>query len=184
MRSDVDVAGDSGSRRHTRDQLHTLADASARPELVLTLGYTGIRWGEAAGLRVRNLNMLRRRLHIEENAVQVDGKIKVGTPKSHEQRSVPFPSFLAPVLAKARTNKGPNDLVFGNSRDHLKPPRFGDGWFDGAVSRVQETDEHFPRVTPHDLRHTAASLAVAERLEERARAESLGKNWAKLVQQQ
>ncbi|MGZ5370046.1 MAG: site-specific integrase, partial [Aeromicrobium sp.] len=30
------------------------------------------------------------------------------------------------------------------------------GWFAGAVRRAQ-----IPRVTPHDLRHTAASLAIS-----------------------
>jgi len=30
----------------------------------------------------------------------------------------------------------------------------------GAVRRCQEADPTFPRVTAHDLRHTAASLAI------------------------
>ena len=34
-------------------------------------------------------------------------------------------------------------------------------WFEGAVARVRETDRDFPRLTPHDLRHTAASLAIS-----------------------
>lgn len=29
------------------------------------------------------------------------------------------------------------------------------------MKRVTQADEHFPRVTPHDLRHTAASLAIS-----------------------
>ena len=31
----------------------------------------------------------------------------------------------------------------------------------GAVARCMKADETFPRVTAHDLRHTAASLAVS-----------------------
>ena len=30
-----------------------------------------------------------------------------------------------------------------------------------AVARCQQADETFPRVTAHDLRHTAASLAIS-----------------------
>jgi phosphoribosylformylglycinamidine synthase len=44
------------------------------------LAYCGLRWGEATGLRVRNLDMLRRRLAVEENAVQVGNVVRVGTP--------------------------------------------------------------------------------------------------------
>lgn len=35
------------------------------------------------------------------------------------------------------------------------------GWFEYAIRRAQEIDPTFPRITPHDLRHTAASLAVS-----------------------
>ena len=38
---------------------------------MLLLAYTGLRWGEAVGLRVRDLDMLRRRATVSENAVQV-----------------------------------------------------------------------------------------------------------------
>lgn len=43
----------------------------------------------------------------------------------------------------------------------LPYPNAGSGWFAGAVKRACEEDEEFPRVTLHDLRHTAASLAVS-----------------------
>jgi len=34
------------------------------------------------------------------------------------------------------------------------------GWFHNAVKAARAVDPTFPRVTPHDLRHTAASLAI------------------------
>jgi integrase len=145
----------------THDQLQTLAEKSAHPALVLTLGYCGLCWGEATALRVRNVNQLRRRLHIEENAVLVGSDIHVGTPKTWEQRSVPFPAFLSPMLAELCQGKGPNDLVFGKGRTHMKRGDYITGWFATAVRRVQSLDETMPRVTPHDLRHTAASFAVS-----------------------
>ncbi|HYB38964.1 MAG TPA: site-specific integrase [Mycobacterium sp.] len=33
--------------------------------------------------------------------------------------------------------------------------------FEPAVTRCQAADDTFPAITPHDLRHTAASLAVS-----------------------
>ena len=35
------------------------------------------------------------------------------------------------------------------------------GWFVRAVRKCQEQDSTFPYITPHDLRHTAASLAIS-----------------------
>lgn len=68
----------------SHDQVATLAACSAYPTLVQTLPYTGLRWGEATGLRVRSVNRLRRRFVIEENAVMIAYEIHVGTPKTHE----------------------------------------------------------------------------------------------------
>ncbi len=75
--------------------------------LVYALAYTGMRWGEVTGLRVRNVDLQRRRARVEENAVKVSTKIVVGTPKTHETRSVPLPASCCRVwrsrwLARAR----------------------------------------------------------------------------------
>jgi len=150
----------------THEQVQQLAQQAGKvgaqyETLVYVLAYCGLRWGEATGLRVRNLDMLRRRLAIEENAVQVGSAVKVGSPKTHERRSVPFPSFLAPLLAKRCEDKGRDDLVFTsptNPGKHLKrsSSATAKSWFVLSVKRAG-----IPRVTPHDLRHTAASLAVS-----------------------
>ena len=141
----------------THQQVAELAAASGTYEgLVLLMAYTGLRWGEAIGLRVRDLDMLRRRATISENAVQVGQEICVGTPKAHKRRSVPLPEFLLPYLARQCDGRDRDDLQFpGKDGGHLKRPRT-DGWFVKAVAV-----SGVPRVTPHDLRHSAASLAVS-----------------------
>lgn len=75
--------------------MHTLATQSRYPTIVYTLAYTGIRWGELSGLRVRNVDTARRRLRIEENAVLVNATMHVGSTKTNEARSVPYPGFLS-----------------------------------------------------------------------------------------
>lgn len=68
--------------------------------LVLAAAYTGLRWGELAGLRVDRLDMLRRRIDVAEILVEVDGSLSFGPPKTKKSRSrVGFPPFLADVLA-------------------------------------------------------------------------------------
>jgi integrase len=142
----------------SHQQVAALAAASGEHEgLVLFLAYTGLRWGEVVGLRVHDLDMLRKRATISENAVQSGRKIHVGSPKSHKQRTVPMPAFLLPYLARQCEAKSRGALLWDNGDGtHLRRPHPTSGWFAKAV-----TASRVPRVTPHDLRHTAASLAVS-----------------------
>lgn len=117
------------------------------------------RWGEATGLRVKHLDMPKRWLMIEENAVQVGSVIEVGTPKNHKKRTVPFPRFLSEPLARQCEGKGREDLVFpGDNGHHLRLATVHEdnmSWFASAVKRSDLPS------TPHDLRHSAASFAVS-----------------------
>lgn len=144
----------------THQQVEDLAATSRYPLIVRLLAYTGLRWGEATGLRVKHVDLARRRLSVEENAVMVGATVIVGTPKTHETRTVPYPSFLDDAIATAIKGKRPEDLLLGAGKKHMRLPNSRDGWFAAAVKRAQSADKAFPRVTPHDLRHTAASLAI------------------------
>ena len=75
---------------------------------------------------------------------------------------MPFPAFLVGPLASAQEDKKHDALVFGAGAVYLSTPTQGDGWFAGARRRAAESDPTFPPgVTLHDLRHTAASLAIS-----------------------
>ncbi len=128
---------------------------------MLLLGVAGLRWGEAAALRVRDVNFLRRRVVLHENAVAVGGRTHVGTLKSGHHRSVALPAFVVDELAATCAGKDRDELIWP-ARDggYLAPPT-NKSWLAGAVERCQKADKTFPRVTAHALRHTAASLAIA-----------------------
>ncbi len=91
----------------SHDQVATLAECSAYSTLVLTLAHTGLRWGEATGLRVRRVNRLRRRFVIEDNAVFIAYEIEVGMPKTHEKRSMP--DHRPPAWRHVPVSAGPAD---------------------------------------------------------------------------
>lgn len=141
----------------SHEQLHALADVDPHYRtLVLTLGYLGPRWGEATAFDVRHVNPLRRRLHVDRNMVQVDGKLHEGTPKGGRSRKLPIPDFLLPLLLEQCEGKAPTDPLFtGRDGGRLRRPPTQRGWFQQAILKAG-----VPRLTPHDLRHTAASLAV------------------------
>ena len=142
----------------THEQVHALADAAGQQgPMVLLLAYCGLRWGEATALRVRDVDLLRRRVSVVENAVEVGHRIVVGTPKSHKRRTVPLPRFLVEHLARQCESKGREHLLFPSpDGGHLRRPHGDGGWFESAVATAG-----VPPLTPHGLRHTAASLAVS-----------------------
>jgi integrase len=137
------------------------AEVDHLPEVIRFLAYTGLRWGEMAALRVQDFDMLRRRVNISQ-AVTESGTLIWGLTKTHERRSVPFPASLSEELAALMVGKGRGDLVFLGKRGAvLRGGNYRNRYFSKAVAKCQETDETFPTITPHDLRHTAASLAVS-----------------------
>lgn len=142
-------------------QVDLLAREARYPEVILFLAYTGLRWGEATGLRVRDVDVMRRRVYVQENAVMVNGEVHTGTPKTHASRSVPYPDFIDPGIRANLRGKSPEQLLFGNGDEHLRLPNSKDGWFAAAVRRCRAIDPDFPQISPHDLRHTAASLAIS-----------------------
>lgn len=119
------------------------------------LAYTGLRWGELAGLHGPDIDTIGRRISVNRNAVQVGSKVIVGTPKTHELRTVPLPKFLAEQL-KQHVRPG---IVFPTRQGgYRRSPRAAGtqrSWWRTAIAKAG-----IPEVTPHDMRHTAASLAV------------------------
>jgi integrase len=142
----------------THAQVHQLADACGEYRLVvLFLAYTGLRWGEMAALRVSRIDFLRRRALIAESVTPVKGVMTFGPTKGHERREVPLPRFLLEDLAQHVAGKKPDDLVFTGMRGAaLRYPVFQRAALNQACERLG-----IPRLTPHELRHTAASLAIA-----------------------
>jgi integrase len=143
-------------------QVSALAAAVERdPEVVRFLSYTGLRSGEMAALRVSDFDMLRRRVNVSRSVTESGGLVW-STPKTWERRSVPFPAVLADELAALMVRKGRDDLVFTDMRGGvLRNSNWRARVFTPAVEKCQTDDESFPSITPHDLRHTAASLAVS-----------------------
>jgi integrase len=158
------------------DDVARLADESGEHRaLVLLLAYCGLRWGEAIALRVVDVEFLRRRLAVHENAVQIGTRHAVGPIKGRKARSVPVPEFVLDELSTQCRDKSRGDLVFGD-RGYLQRPKSATGWFQAAVKRAG-----VQHITPHDLRHTCASLAVSAGVNVLALQRMLGHTSAKMT---
>jgi integrase len=139
-------------------QVAELAEACGPYALVVQfLAYTGLRWGEMAALRVRRVDLERRRVRVVESVTEVNGHLVWGVPKNHECRSVVLPRFLADQLSKHLVGKTEDDLVFTAPQGGvLRVRNFRRTAFDQAVISLGLNGFH-----PHELRHTAASLAIS-----------------------
>jgi integrase len=150
-------------RKHRYLTHRQVADLSAqlddRAALIVTvLAYCGLRWGELAALRIADVDFLRRRLTVERSVSDVNGALVWrATTKGHQHRSVPFPRFLVDVLAARCIGRGPTELLFpSRAGTALRVKNFRRDNFDAAAARAGLGGLH-----PHELRHTAASLAIA-----------------------
>jgi integrase len=147
--------------------------------VVLFLAYTGVRFGEMAALKVGRLDLPRRRAVIAESVTVVQGKGFVwSAPKTHTRREVPLPDFLAEQLAPLVEDKAPDELVFPSVRSGgpIRATHFRRGHFDAAANAIG-----LPGLHPHELRHTAASLAIASGADVKVLQQMLGHSSATMT---
>jgi integrase len=143
----------------THQQVHELAEACGDEYrlAVLFLAYTGLRWGEMAALKVRRIDFLRRRVLVAESVTPVRGGMTWGDTKGHERREVALPRFLIDDLSRQVAGRTPDDLVFTGQRGAaMRSGTFRRGPLAAAAKTIGVPGFH-----PHELRHTAASLAIA-----------------------
>ncbi|MUL85232.1 MULTISPECIES: site-specific integrase [unclassified Mycolicibacterium] len=176
-RHDLPEAPETEQHYLTHAQLIQFASGAGRFEtLTLILGYCGLRFGEAAALRRRDVGDKKITVRNSATYVQGQGIVETAT-KTKRTRRVPVPT---PVWERLKTElpTEPDAFVFPSRKGgHLPLGEYR--WaFDNGVSdvqaatkvkRQQETAEagepstpEFPTITPHDLRHTCASLAISE----------------------
>jgi integrase len=145
----------------TPAEIERLAEAICPPygTLIRFAAWAGLRFGELAGLKVGRLDLLSGKVAVVETITQVRGKLHTGPPKSGESRSVRLPRFLCDELGTylADRSHAPDDLVFtslqGGPLRHSK-------FFLSFKAAVRDAELEPLRF--HDLRHTAASLMIAQ----------------------
>ncbi len=163
----VELPRSSSEEMHFLDpaEVERLADA-INPRyraLVSTAAYTGLRWGELAGLRMKHLDLLHRRIFVLEILTEVDGAHSFGAPKTAaSKRAVRFPAALADQFTahlKAYGPSSPDGLVFTAAGGALlRRSNFRrSAW--GPALKAAGLD---PGVRVHDLRHTCAALLIAQ----------------------
>ena len=135
--------------------------------LVNILITTGLRRGECVGLQWGDIDSNKLEMAVKRNVSidrEAESKIHIGETKTKEQRTVPISQRLNGMLKRFRAEQEekygklmPSAFIFCRSDNPYAPiyPTEPTRWQAKFVKR-----HNLPKVSPHDLRHTAATLAL------------------------
>jgi integrase len=142
-------------------EIEALADAArGRKErlAILLMGYAGLRAGEVGGLRVQDVDFLKRSISVRQAAWRVNGERGVGPVKTaYSRRSLRIPNFLVDELSAYLRdhntapdgrilhgrNFAPIEHIVVNKMVHAAAKRAG-----------------LPPVHAHALRHSCAAMLI------------------------
>lgn len=140
--------------------------------LIRMLAYTGLRIGEALALKVSDVEMARNRVLIERTWTDSNGAIKLGPPKSGKARRVPIHGFLSHEYRSLIEGRSPDCWLFEAPRGGNHSPN---NWRSRVWQKaIRGSEFQLMKLTPHGLRHTAASMAIAAGADVKVVQEMLG----------
>jgi integrase len=136
-------------------QLAEQVDSRRDRVLIVVAGYCGLRWGELAALRWTDIDLDLRRLRVSRAYSEEAPRGEMSPVKDHQARTVPIPGTVVAELTNLQAQSGPSELVFPSANfTPLRNRNFRRDSFDAATAALGLT------ITPHNLRDTAASLAI------------------------
>lgn len=137
--------------------------AATMPErfrlLILLAAWCGLRYGELAELRRRDIDADAMTVHVTRAVTWLKGQTVIGTPKSSAgRRTIHMPASLRPVVLEhlaTHAQPGPDGLLFpAASGKHLHPSTLMKPYRKARAAAGR------PDLRLHDLRHTAATTAA------------------------
>ncbi len=173
----------------TAEQVRTLAEAMERPQdrlAVYTAAYCGPRAGELWALRrLKDIELLRSVIQVRRALKALDAKRSDGTrgpvfgpPKNGKTRPITMPKFIRAMYVDhlatpAPGGAGADALVFTSPEGGVvRHGLFMRRVFKPTVQRALPAELHGLRF--HDLRHTCASLLIAQGAHPKIIQERLG----------
>jgi integrase len=147
-------------REHIRGPLVALDEIGALAGETAP-AYTGLRWGELAGLRRCDVDLERNLVSVTRKLAEVNGQLSFSPPKTAAgKRTIGMPSLVARSLAvhiDLYALPGAEGLVFPSADGQpMRRSNFRRRVWEPATTEVGMSGFRF-----HDLRHTAATLAAA-----------------------
>ena len=176
-----DVEHDPITPGRARAIIQAVKGHRLEPLYILMLA-TGLREGEAIGLKWPDLNLDANTLRVQRVLQRVQGEWLFKEPKTQRsRRTISLPEPVAKALRQHRTNQLKERLRLGHTWEDLHGLVFTKE--SGSPLTPTTVSYHFhgllrnavlPRMRIHDLRHGAASLMAAMGIPPRVAMELLG----------
>ncbi|MEU4769115.1 site-specific integrase [Actinosynnema sp. NPDC023794] len=179
--------GDHEERPHASSwQVRAMAQrcSPADAVLVVTAAYTGLRWGELAGLRWGRVDMARGVITIDPDRGalhEVGGRLELGPPKSKAGvRTVHLPPFLVDLLTEHRAGRMQDHVFTGLDGGLLRRSNFRRRVWLPLVNGdpIQGWAPIHPGLHFHDLRHTHKTWLIEDGVPEILQCKRLGHRMA------
>ena len=152
-------------------------------EAMIYIGaYGGFRIGELCALRVDDIDWTRGTIRVDEGLTDVGGLVAFEDPKTERAfRTVPMADFALEHLhthldARVDTDDARALLFTSPGGGILRPTNWRSRFFNPAVTAAK-----LEPLTPHDLRHTAASLFISAGANPWMLAEVLGHTDTRMI---
>lgn len=152
--------------------------------IVQVAAITGARQGEIVALEAKHLDNKKNTITIEQALVNISGEgLRLENTKTNNVRKVTIPRELMKALSKLKLIKQThlmevqdkrewpnNTFLFSNEYGKpLRPDSVSQWW-----SRFLEDNEDVKKIRFHDLRHTSATLLIAQGVHAKVIQERLG----------
>ncbi|WP_156760023.1 tyrosine-type recombinase/integrase [Microbacterium karelineae] len=141
------------------DMASELTGNASDRALVQTLAYSGPRIGEATALKIKDLDLDGKRARIHRTwTTDRNGKRTLGPVKTWEKRWLPLPAFVVDSLRQIIDGRDSEDFVFRSIQGMAVT---GDAWRNRVWTPACTAAGLAAPLAVHDLRHVAASNAIA-----------------------
>jgi integrase len=176
--------GTKEMRTWTAEQLRAFLDAVHDDHLCPlwhTIAFTGMRRGEAIGLRWQDVDLENARLSVRRALIPINREVVVSEPKTAKGRRVIALDPATVEVLKAQAARQLNEqhewdegwvdtgLVFTTENGAALDPESVSRYFRQAVKKAM-----LPTIRLHDLRHTHATLALQAGVHPKVVSERLG----------
>lgn len=146
-----------------------LKKAEPRPSLFLALNtyiYTGVRFGEMAGLLWDDVDFKNKTIKIQHNLQYISGKFVMGPTKNYMIRTISIPDVLIDLYKKESVRQKelkllgliPKDFNYVHLNAHHN--RWNSSTFCAAYKRLIDDIGNLRYISAHNFRHAHATLLL------------------------